>query len=103
MSPGEAWQTRRQELADLLALREYGFDELRRELGVSVRLLEDDLRHLERSLRRGPRRLVVVPPRCNACGFVFGKRQPKRFHTPSRCPQCRAERVEAARLRVEDT
>jgi predicted Zn-ribbon and HTH transcriptional regulator len=69
---------------------------------VSVRQLEDDLRHLERSLRRGPRRLAVAPPRCSACGFAFKGREPSRFHTPGRCPRCRSERIEAVRLRVEE-
>ena len=100
MESFEASRTRRQELTELLAQREASFDELRRDLGVSVRLLEDDLRHVDRSLHRGERRLVVTPPRCEGCGFAFARRHPKRFHTPGRCPRCRSERVLAARLRV---
>ncbi len=45
--------TRRQELLAILARAEFSFEELRRETQARVRDLEDDLAHLERSLRRG--------------------------------------------------
>jgi predicted Zn-ribbon and HTH transcriptional regulator len=92
-------RTRRQELVAVLARGELSFEELRRELQMRVRELDDDLAHLERSLRRGPRRLRVKPAECIACGFAFRKRE--RFSTPSRCPVCRAERIAPARLRLE--
>jgi predicted Zn-ribbon and HTH transcriptional regulator len=91
--------TRRQELAALLARVELSFEELRRETQARVRDLDDDLAHLERSLRRGPRRLVVTPARCIACGFSFRKRE--RFSTPGRCPLCREERIAPVSLRIE--
>ena len=97
----ESSQTRRQQLIERLSEREYGFEELRSQLGVAVRLLEDDLRHVERSLHRGERRLVTTEPRCDACDFEFRNRAPRRFHTPGRCPRCRAQRILPARLRVE--
>jgi predicted Zn-ribbon and HTH transcriptional regulator len=94
--------TRRQEIAALLEAGDWSFDELRRELQVAVRTLEDDLRHVERSHRRGARRLRVEPARCEACGFVFRRREPRHWHPPSRCPGCRSERIVAARLRIAD-
>jgi predicted Zn-ribbon and HTH transcriptional regulator len=93
-------QTRRQELTELLSEREYSFEELRHELQAGVRELEDHLRHVERSLRREERRLLTTPPHCSACGFAFRGRAPKRFHTPSRCPLCKSERIFPARLHV---
>jgi len=84
--------TRRQLLAELLAQGPWGFDELRRELELTVRDLEDDLRHLERSARRGGSRLLVEPARCTGCGFVFSDRAPRHFHPPGRCPRCKGER-----------
>jgi predicted Zn-ribbon and HTH transcriptional regulator len=101
--PGEpsAGRTRRQELADALSGREWTFDGLRHAFQCGVRELEDDLRHVERSARRGPRRLRVTPARCEACGFVFRNREPRHFHPPSRCPECKAERVLPARLRID--
>lgn len=92
--------TRRQRIAELLAEDEWTFEELRRELEVPVRLLEDDLHHVERSSRGGGGRLRAEPPRCLACGFTFRDRAPRRFQTPSRCPQCRGERIAPGRFRL---
>jgi predicted Zn-ribbon and HTH transcriptional regulator len=93
--------TRRQQIVELLRQAEYGFDGLRAELGLSVRVLEDDLRHVDRTLHRGKRRLVVTPAACSACGFTFKGRAPKHFHTPSRCPRCRSEDIADARFRIQ--
>jgi len=93
-------RTRRQELAELLTLREWSFEELRSALSMSVRLLEDDLHHLDRSLRRGDRRLLVTPSRCGDCDYEFRGRAPKHFHTPGRCPRCRGEHILDARLEI---
>lgn len=93
-------RTRRQDLAELLACREWSFEELRSALSMSVRLLEDDLHHLHRSLRHGDRRLVVTPSRCGDCGYEFRGRAPKRFHTPGRCPRCRSEHIFDSRLEI---
>lgn len=93
--------TRRQRIAELLAEAEWTFEGLRRELEVPVRLLEDDLQHVERSVRgRGGARLRAEPPRCLDCGFTFRDRAPRRFQSPSRCPQCRSERIAPGRFRL---
>ena len=93
-------RTRRQELAELLACREWSFEELRGALSMSVRLLEDDLHHVDRSLRHGDRRLAVTPSRCGDCGYEFRGRAPRRFYTPGRCPHCRSEHIVDARLEI---
>jgi len=97
---GPSGRTTRQRVAELLGREELSFEELREELQVTVKQLEDDLRHVERSLRRSPQRLRVTEPRCIACGFEFRGRSPRRFATPSRCPDCRSERLMPARLRI---
>ena len=98
---GPTGRTARQRLIELLAREELGFDALREELQMTVKQLEDDLRHVHRSLRSQGRRLRVSEPRCIGCGFVFRGRSPGRFATPSRCPRCRSERLTCARLRIE--
>ena len=85
----------------MLSRQEYSFEQLRQELQLSVRELEDHLRHLERSVRRGDDELKVIDAKCLACEHVFRGRTPKRFSTPGRCPRCRSERVLPARLRIE--
>ena len=93
--------TKRQELAELLEMGEWTFEQLRRELAVPVRRLEDDLKHVEKSLRAGGRRLAATEARCSGCGFAFTDRAPRRFTTPSRCPRCKSERIEPARWSVQ--
>lgn len=85
--------TRRQQIIALLEQDAYGFAELREALGVPVHVLKEDLVHVERSVRRGDKRLRVDPPRCIECGFVFRGRGTKHFHAPSRCPKCRSESI----------
>ena len=93
-------QTRRQRIVELLTAGPWGFEELRRELAVPVGYLENDLRHVDRSLRGEGRRLVVEPAGCDACGFTFEGREAKRFHAPSRCPRCKSERIRDPRLSI---
>lgn len=83
----------------MLAGAEHDFEELRQILALPVAVLEEDLRHLQRSLERSPQRLRAQPARCPQCDFRFRLR-PGRFATPGRCPQCRNQRLQPVRLRV---
>jgi predicted Zn-ribbon and HTH transcriptional regulator len=49
------------------------------------------LEHIRRSLLRQRERLVMQPPVCRKCGFVFAKRE--RLGKPGRCPRCRGESI----------
>jgi transcriptional regulator len=69
------------------------------ELSLSERDVAQALEKLARSLARGPLELRVEPPRCIACGFEFSDRS--RAARPSRCPECRAERIQPARFWIE--
>jgi predicted Zn-ribbon and HTH transcriptional regulator len=72
--------------------------ELSEELGVREREVAPHLEHLERSLRNEGERLVVEPPTCIACGFVFSERH--RLTRPGKCPRCRATRVSPPRFQI---
>jgi predicted Zn-ribbon and HTH transcriptional regulator len=93
-------RTRRQEIRRLLTESERSFDELRQTLRVPVKVLEEDLRHLDKSLRGSGQRLVVGAARCGSCGFSL-RRRPGRFATPSRCPKCRNERLAPCLLAID--
>lgn len=92
--------TVRQRLIELLSRRDWTFGELQRELEITVRALEEHLRHVEKSLRRGEQRLRVEPARCLACGFVFRERSARHFHAPGRCPVCREERIKEPLFKI---
>lgn len=83
-------QTRRQQIVELLTEDEWAFDELRREFGLTVKVLEEDLHHIQRSVRSGGQRLMVRPARCDACDFTFTSGA---LHPPGRCPSCRDRRI----------
>jgi hypothetical protein len=73
-----------------------------RELSARVRIREKDvaphLQHLERSLRRSGRRLLIEAAECLQCGFRFEGR--RRFTRPSACPRCRCQRIEPPVFRL---
>lgn len=98
--PEPAAATRRQALATLLEGRAIGFEELRRTFALPARALEEDLRHLRRTLEARGQGLAVEPASCEACGFVFRDRDARHLRAPSRCPRCREERVAEPRFHV---
>ncbi len=85
--------TLRQELTRLLSEAPWSWHDLRRQLELPVRLLEDELRHVEKSARSAGRRLVIEPAFCPACELVFHDRSLRHLHPPSRCPRCGAKRL----------
>lgn len=96
-----ARRTVRQQLRGLLLREPLAYHTLRALLGLSVRMLEDELRHVERSARAAGERLLVEPARCRACDYEFRDRSSRHFHPPARCPQCRSERIEDPVFRIE--
>ena len=88
-----AHRTVRQQLRGLLLRDTLPFHTLRELLGLTVRQLEDELRHVERTARGVGERLVVTPSRCVACGYEFRDRSARHLHAPGRCPRCRSERI----------
>jgi len=91
-------RTRRQQIVERLAEGEWEFDDLRRDFGLTVKVLEEDLRHIERSVRAGGQRLILRPACCEACDFVFSSTAP---HPPGRCPTCRDRRISGPWFRVD--
>ena len=91
-------RTRRQQIVERLAEGEWEFDDLRRDFGLTVKVLEEDLRHIERSVRVDGQRLILRPACCEACDFVFSSTAP---HPPGRCPSCRDRRISGPWFRVD--
>jgi predicted Zn-ribbon and HTH transcriptional regulator len=81
-------QTRRQQLVTHLEAGPATVRDLADLLGVRVRVVVDDLEHVRRSLGKA---LRVEPATCLRCDFEFRDR--RRFTKPSRCPECRNERL----------
>lgn len=73
--------------------------DLSKRVGISEHDVANHLEHLERSLTHKGERLVIDPPRCLDCGFVFAHRH--RFTRPGSCPSCRGRRISLPEFRIE--
>lgn len=70
-----------------------------RELSGLMRMsMRDTLDHLEHVKKSAGKRMKIRPARCKRCGFTFSKRS--KLSTPSRCPDCRNERILGPWLQV---
>jgi hypothetical protein len=96
---GERRATVRQLLHDLLAEGPATARDLSARAGIPEHDVAGHLEHLDRSLPHRGERLVIEPPACLDCGFVFTERH--RFTRPSGCPECRGRHVSLPRFRVE--
>lgn len=67
-------------------------------VGIAHREVIGHLEHLRRSLPHRGEQLEVAPARCPACEYVFEDRD--KLGRPSRCPECRAQRVQPPRFSV---
>ncbi|MFN3268425.1 MAG: transcriptional regulator [Zestosphaera sp.] len=61
----------------------------------------EHLEHIAKSVRRiynNTRVLVMVPPECRSCGYVFKDlEKPKK---PSKCPKCRSEKIKPPAFKI---
>ena len=90
-------KTRRQEIRELLAEREWTLDEFVARFVVPKRIIVEDLEHIARSV--APRqRVEIQAPVCGGCGFRFKGRS--RFSDPSRCSRCKNEHLSPQRFRI---
>jgi len=89
--------TRRQEIVELITAEEWRFDDLRRELGLTVKVLEEDLHHIGRSTRATGMKFVVRSASCIGCGFIFSR---KALHPPGRCPKCKDRRIDGPHVKI---
>lgn len=98
--PAAESMTRRQRVADLLSMESRSVEGLAEEFRCPPRDIEDDLRSIERTLKREGKKLAVEPARCRKCGFRFEGRSDRRFTTPGKCPECRATHIAPALLKI---
>jgi predicted Zn-ribbon and HTH transcriptional regulator len=90
--------TIRRQLIELLSHEPRSASSLARELGLHRGDISDQLRHAIRSAAAAGHLIEVIPPRCKACGFVFGS---DRLDKPSRCPSCRGSRIYEPLVRLD--
>ena len=83
-------ETTRQRIADTLREGPATASDLGETLSLPTPVVYDHVEHVSRSVD-GDAELLVAPPECRACGFD-GFDDP--INEPSRCPECKSERIE---------
>jgi predicted Zn-ribbon and HTH transcriptional regulator len=96
--PRDRSETIREAIAAALREASLTARDLSEQLGVAEREIGPHLEHLARSVRARGEQLVLEPPRCLGCDFVFEERA--RPTKPGRCPACRATRIAPPRFSI---
>lgn len=98
--PEQAW-TPRELLLQALAAGPLSARQMSQRIGISEREVTGHLEHLQKSLKNRGQRLVLTPPRCLDCSFVFQKRE--RLTRPGRCPACRSTHLSEPLFSLDQT
>ena len=99
MEPFDNRQTIRQEIIDLLTAEELTIRDLSQAVSLPEKEIVGHLSHIERSLQRQGKKLIVRPYRCLTCNFVFENRT--RFTKPGRCPKCKNSHIRVAQFFIK--
>ena len=75
----------RKELISLLHKNPMRLEEIARYMDLPQKDVEDDLKHLVKSLKHSEYELDITPAKCRKCGFTFSK---EKLHKPGKCPKC---------------
>lgn len=84
-------KTTRQATTDELLLGMRTIRELSQALGISEREVIAHLPHVRQSAKHKGYEFVIEPSKCLKCGFIFEHRE--RWAKPSRCPECKGEKI----------
>ena len=95
---GEAVKTLRKEMIALLEISPLSARDLSQALKLREKLVYDHLVHIEKTVRAKGRKLIILPARCESCGFVFSERG--RFTRPGRCPKCKNSHIRAPAYQI---
>ena len=91
-------KTTRRAITDELLLGMRTVRELSQTLGISEKEVIGHLPHVRQSAKHSGRDFVIEPSRCLKCGFIFEHRE--RWAKPSRCPECKGEKIIAPMFRL---
>ena len=98
-APRERSATIRQDIIEMMKLGPVTPFDLSGILRVSEREAAFHLAHAIETAS-SKYRIEITPAHCKSCGFVFKER--KKVAKPSRCPACKATRVEPAAYSIKE-
>jgi len=102
----ESFLTLREKLVELLSKCEepLSVSEIATILGIDrgdKKVLYEALEHVAKTIRRRSQNrqmLVMIPPVCKSCGYVFKDLDKPR--KPSKCPRCKSERISEPKFKI---
>jgi transcriptional regulator len=89
----------RKDLIPMLLQHPMSIMDIARVLEMPPRDVEQDIKHLLKSLKRSNYRLIVTPARCKKCAFTFQK---TKLRKPAKCPACHATWIRQPQIRIEE-
>lgn len=89
--PVERHETVRQKIISVLEGQTLSAKDISADVMVSEKEVYEHLEHIQKTLNKRERNLIITPAECKKCGFVFRKRD--RLKKPGRCPVCRGELI----------
>jgi len=89
--PVERHETVRQKIISVLEGQTFSAKDISADVMVSEKEVYEHLEHIQKTLNKRDRNLIITPAECKKCGFVFRKRD--RLKKPGRCPVCRGELI----------
>jgi predicted Zn-ribbon and HTH transcriptional regulator len=93
-------RTPRQRIIESITGTRLSSYQLAQMLGIAERHVEEHLTHVVKTIARDKtRQFILDPARCQNCNFIFRDRS--RLTSPSRCPHCRSEAIEAPRYGID--
>lgn len=96
--PGEE-ATTRQRIAEALRTEPHDATDLSTAVGVPRSAVYRHVEHVAQSVESDDdEQFLVAPPECRACGFDDFDDP---LNDPSRCPECRSERIAEPRFLIE--
>ncbi|MEJ2180567.1 MAG: transcriptional regulator [Gammaproteobacteria bacterium] len=87
----------RKELLEMLLDNPMSIKEIAHLLELPVKDVEDDIKHLQKSIKHMKYRMQISPARCLKCDFQFRK---DKLHKPSKCPLCHGTRIEEPQIGI---
>jgi transcriptional regulator len=90
--------TLREQIIALLAQKKCSARVLSQTLGMSEKAIYEHIPHIIKTISAKGENLEISPACCLSCGFEFKNR--KRPTRPSRCPECRGERIDPPSFRI---
>lgn len=93
--------TRRQEIIEMLKVRQLTIQEMADEFLATQEEISEDLQAIRMGIR--PQlSLEQTKPLCHSCGFVFKDRQDKnKLKPPTKCPKCHGEDIKPPRYLIK--